>query len=361
MSSSVTGAHTIWVYLWEDDDAYNQEPGDITETSADAKIFGTNETMNAQDRENNPQRMFRPFNRASEDIIEQQFDGSWGADFVLTNSWWFQFFYGEPTVTEVVAGEEYEHYYEADPRTPPKSAHIIEETHYPGGTVEQVVYTGSVSGSIDVDVSVEDTVGVSLDGLYAQDWTFNSNEDTLPYGDDVEGLFGELGGQPETQYRAMHFGNSRLSWDLDEDGVAEFKALVQDAGVSFEGNVEGEYELGSRIVAIPSYLQFDPSVDYTSLVGVDNQDQERRNAYGDQAANTQQETMQDAEIVGDLEIDNGLDLGLQNPLVFNLEGGFPESMSRSNVGDPQETLEEDISRMVSEITVTVTSEQEEAA
>lgn len=354
MSSSVTGAHTIWVYRWEDDGQYNQEPGSISDT--EDKIFGTNETMDSQDRENNPERMFRPYSRAAEEIIEGQFDGSWSADFVLTNSWFLQFFFGEPSITEVTADTEYTHSYDSHPRNPPKTAHLIEETHYPDGTVEQVVYTGCTAGTIDLDVSVEDTVGISLDGLYAQDWTYNSNQDDLPYGDVASGI----GAQPETSYRPMHFGNSTLSWDLDEDGSAELKALVQEASVSLEGNVEGEYELGSRVVAIPSYLQYEPSVDYTTLVGYGNQDQERRNAYGSQAANTQEETMQESEIVGSLEIDNGLDLGAQNPWTINLDGGFPDSMSRSNVGDPQEVLEEDISRMMADITIDVTSEQAQA-
>jgi len=356
MSTSVTGAHTIWVYLWEDDDAFNQDPGVPTEnvsTDADQKIFGINETMDAQDRENNPERMFRPFSRSAEDIIETQFDGLWTADFVLTNSWWLQFFFGDPTVTEVTAGTEYEHFYETDPRTPPKTAHLIEETHYPSGNVEQVVYTGCAASSIDIDVATEDTVGISIDGLYAQDHTFNTGAgDSLPYGDGSTGI----GTQPDTSYRAQHFGNSTLNVDIDEDSTPEFRRLIQDATITLEGNVEGEYELGSRIVAVPSYLQYEPGVEYTGLVGLGVEDGERRNAYGSQASTTQQETMEQAAIEASMVIDDGLALTDSNPVEFTALGNFPESYSRNNVGDPQETLEEDVSRMTQDIEVTVTSD-----
>jgi len=359
MSTTATGAQTIWVYLWEDDDAFNQTPGSPTESilNGDEKIFGINETMDSQDRENNPERMFRPFSRTAEDIIETQFDGSWSADFVLTNSWWLQFFFGEPTVTEVTAGTEYTHFYETDPATPPKSAHLIEETHYPSGNVEQVVYTGCAASSIDIDVATEDTVGVSLDGLYAQDHTFNTGAgDSLPYGDASAGI----GSQPDTVYRAQHFGNSTLNVDLDDDGTAEFRRLIQDATVTMEGNMEGEYELGSRVVAVPSYLQYEPSVDYTGLVGLGVEDEERRNAYGTQTSSTVESTMEQAAIEANLEIDDGLALTESNPVLLTALGNFPDSYTRNNVGDPQETLEEDVSRMTQDVEVTVTTDQDTA-
>lgn len=354
MSSTATGAHTIWVYVWEDDTDFNQSPGSPSDSTH--KIFGTNETMDSQDRENNPERMFRPFNREAEEIIEQQFDGSWSADFTLANTWWLQFFFGAPTTTEVTAGSEYEHLYETDPRTPPKSAHLIEETHYPGGQIEQVVYTGCAASSIDVDVSTEDTISVSLDGLYAQDHTFLGSDGDLAYGDASDGI----GSQPSTSYRAQHFGNATLSVDLDDDGTADMKRLIQDTSISMEGNVEGEYEIGSRIIAVPSYLQYEPSMDYTGLVGLDIVDGERRNAYGSAAADTQQETMDSSQILAQLEVDNGLGLGDQQQVLFEMSGAFPDSYSRNNVGDPQEALEEDITRMLTNLTVTVTTDTETA-
>lgn len=351
MSKSTAGSDVIFVYRWEDEGEFNQDPGAVTDSVN--KNFGVNETMDTQDRSNNPERMWRPFSRAAEQIIEQEFEGSWGGDWTLSNSWWLQFFYGEPDVSE--SGGNYIHEYETHPRTPPKSAHIIEETHYPDGEIEQVVYTGAVSGSFDLDVSVQDLVDVSMDGVYVQDHTFHTGEgDSLPYGDDSDGI----AAQPESDYRAMHFGNAELRMDLDEDGTPEFRGLVQDASFGFEGNVEPEYELGSRLMAVPSYLQFEPDMDYTSLVGADIQDEERRSAYGTQDASTQVETMESA-VDGELIIDNGQDIGEQNPITFYMEGTFTEDYSRDNVGDPQEALEEDISRIVSNITAEVTSEREE--
>jgi len=349
MSATATGANTIWVYVFEDDDSFNQDAGDPTDSTF--KIFGTNETMDAQDRENNPERMFRPFSRSAEDIIETQFDGSWTADFVLTNSWWLQFFFGRPTISGTSA--PFTHDYATDPTSPPRTAHLIEETHYPDGTIEQVVYRGCTASSVDVDVATEDTVSISLDGFYVQDETFTSG--SLPYGDASNGI----GAQPDTSYRALHFGNSTLSVDIDEDGTIEERRLVQDATVTLEGNVQGEYELGSRLVAIPSFLQYEPSVDYTTLVGLGQQDGERLNSYGEQAASTQQDTMANAAIDAELNIDNGQTIADSNPITFTATGNFPDSYSRSNVGNPQEPLEDDIGRMTEDVTVSVESDQSE--
>lgn len=356
--SVVTGAYTVWVYIWEDANQFNQAAGEPTDAT-NWKIFGSQETMDTQDRDNNPERMYRPFDRAAEEILEQAFDGSWSADFTLTNTWWLQFAYGAPSTTAVDESGDgttdyWEHTYTFDPRDPPKSAHLIEETHYPDGEVQQTIYRGCVASSIDADVSVEDVVGVSIDGAYALEETYSTADgDSLVYGDAASGI----AEQPATQYRPLHFGNSYLRLDLDEDGTPEMKSLVQDASVSLEGNVELENELGTRFAAAPSYLNFEFDASYTGLVSVETKAEELKSAYGSQAVTQPQETMADADIDGELEFDAGL-AGETNAVVFNLQGAFPDSFSRSNVGSPEDALEEDVDRMVANVETVVTSDQE---
>lgn len=350
--SVVTGAYTVWVYIWEDANQFNQPAGSPTD-DGNWKIFGSQETMDTQDRDNNPERMYRPFDRAAEEILEQAFDGSWSADFTLTNTWWLQFAYGEPSVSGTAV--PYTHTYTFDPRDPPKSAHLIEETHYPDGEVQQTIYRGCVASSIDADVSVEDVVGISIDGAYALEETYSTADgDSLVYGDASTGI----AEQPATAYRPLHFGNSYLRMDLDGDGTPEMKSLVQDASVSLEGNVELENELGTRFAAAPSYLNFEFDTSYTGLVSVETKTEELKSAYGSQAVTQPQETMADADIDGELEFDAGLD-GETNGIVFNLQGAFPDSFSRSNVGSPEDALEEDVDRMVANVETVVTSDQAE--
>lgn len=352
--SAVTGSHTVWVYVWEDDNEFNQAPGDPTD--ATFKIFGVNDTQDTADRSNNAERMFRPFQRGAEQIIEQQFEGSWSANFTLTNTWWLQFFYGAPTSTSVNGDgtAPWEHAYTVQPDVPPKTAHLIQEVHYPDGEVEQTIYQGCAAGSIEFDVSVEDIVEVSIDGNYATETTVSTADgDDMAYGDVSNGI----DSQPSSQYRAMHFGNSLLRVDLDEDGTPDAKAAVQDASVSLEGNLEMTNELGTRFATGPQYLQLEPSLDYTNLVTIETKDDEKRAAYGSADASQPQNTMADSQVDAELEFDVGLS-DETNSLLLQLNGTLPDDFSQSNVGDPQEVLEDDISRLVGTADVLVTSDQE---
>lgn len=343
--STATGAHTILVYRWEDEGEYNQDPGDVTDDVN--KIFGAGETMDSQDRANNAERLFGPFDRSTDVIIEQQFEGDWSIDFTLTNTWWLQFLFGEPdTSGEAPATHEYS----LDPRAAPRTAHIIEEIHYPDGDVHQTVYKGVAASSADLDVSTEDVVDGSIDGFYADEVLYEDPEANSPYG--------EIGTQPETEYRPMHFGNSELRMDLDDDGTAEFLGLVQDASISMEANAEQTYELGTRFVASPQYLQFEPDVDYTRIVDQNSKEEERRAAaYGSMAADSPQETIADGDIDGEFNFENAVD-GDDNKLEIDLIGAFPDDFSRSGVGDPEEALEDDVTRLVRDLELTVTSDME---
>jgi len=348
-----TGANTIVVYRWEDDGTFNQDVGSPSDTTD--KVFGANETLDTADFSNNPERMNRPFQRHAETILETQFDGSWSTEFVLANTWWLQYFYGQPETNGTSA--PYTHTYDTDPTVgpndynPPRSAHIIEEIHLPDGSVTQNVYKGVVAGSIDLDVSVEDTVSISLDGNYADSQSYDDPENNSP--------LGEIASQPSLDYRPMHFGNSILRLDVDADGTAETLAKVQDAGLGLEGNAEMTRELGTRFAVGREYLEFEPSIDYTRLLDASFSDEERESAYGaayNSTASSPQETMDGAEIDGELEFD--ANTSTDNKLVMNLLGAFPEEFSRSNLGDPGEALEDDITRMIEEVTATVESDQQ---
>lgn len=350
-----TGAHTIWVYRWEDDGEFNQSPGDVTDDTD--KVFGADETMDTSDRSNNPERMFRPFNRQAETIIETQFDGSWSADFVLANTWWLQFFFGQPAVSGTSPAT---HTYSIDSSqstssspTPPRSAHLIEETHHYDGSVEQTIYTGVAAGSVDISVSVEDTVSITVDGVYADEETYDGNVDT-------DSPYGEIGDQPSLSYRPMHFGNSTLSMDVDGDDTIETRSLIQDASVSLEGSLELAYELGTRFGVLPQYLQYEPEVDYTQLVTADNSIGERVQMYGATAGTSPaspQESLVDADIDGELVFN--ANTSTENSMTISLLSAFPSDFSRSNIGDPEAAIEDDITRMAADATVEVTSDEEE--
>lgn len=344
---TTTGADTIWVYRWEDDGEFNQAPGDPTDTTD--KTFGADVTADAFDRSQNPERIYKPFSRAADTILEAQFDGSWGTDHILSNTWWLQFIFGQPTTNGDGSSAPYTHTYELDNGNPPRTAHLIQETHYNDGSVSQTVYTGCFVSSIDVDVSTEDTVSVSLDGTYTDEEYYETASNS-PYA--------EIGTQPDIEYRPMHFGNSLFKFDRDGDGSAEVLSLVQDASISLEGNAEGERELGTRLIATPSFLQFEPDISYTHLVDASiKEDEQTASAYGSTAATSIQETMNAAnDLAAELEFDAGT--GTPNKLIFNTTGAFPDSYSRDNVGSPEDPLEDDVDRLAQDVTATVESDVE---
>jgi hypothetical protein len=342
---TATGADTIWAYVYEDDDAYNQAPGDATDSTF--KTFGANVTADAIDRSNNSERIFQPFSRTSETVLEGAFDGSLGAGWTLANTWWLQFIFGQPTVSG--NQDPFTHTYEIDNGNPPRTAQVVEETHYKDGTVEQTVYSGVFAESADMDVSVEDTVSVSLSGSYATEQFF-SDASSSP--------FGEIGTQPVREYRPVHFGNSLLKMDVTGSGSVDADALVQDASVSFAANAQGERELGSRILATPSFLQFEPDLSYTKLSDATNtSDEQQVAAYGSTSATTVPDTLSDGnDLEGELLFDAQADL--TNKVTVEMDGAFPDSYSRNNVGDPSTTIEQNIDRIVNDVSIVVESNEE---
>ena len=346
--SVATGANTILVYRWEDDGAYAQDPGEVSDT--ENKVFGAGESLDSQDRANNAERLYGPGSRKTEYILEAQFEGDWSTEFTFSNTWWFQFIFGKPSSTSIVddtgTPPEYTHTYNTDPTNPPRSAQIIEEIQYPDGTVHQTIYKGVVATSADVEASTEDTATVSLDGFYA---------DEEFYEDPTNGPIGKIGTQPETEYRPLHFGNAELLMDLEGSGSVTSKALVQDATVSMEANAEQTYELGTRFTVAPQFLAFEPELDYTALVNADNKDEERRASYGSVTATSPQETIISDDIEGRFDLINALDDENSSAKIKTL-GTFPDDFSRANVGDPEEAIEDDVTRPARDIEVTVTAD-----
>lgn len=343
--STVTGGRQIFAYVYEDEGEFDQDPAEPADD--DIKSFGIDETMDTQDRDQNTERLYKPFERITNEFLEGGFDGSWSADFILTNGKWLPSIYGEPEVS----GDE--HTFSLRKDTLPRSMQIIEQINYPDGEIEQTVYTGAPTADADVDVSVGDPVSVSLSGDYADEETASTAEgEDLFFGDALTGL----DEQPDDGLRPVHYGNSELLFDLNNDGTADFQSLIQDVSVSINANVELEDELGTRFSVVPSFLNFEPDLSFTRLVSDDTKDDQKRLMYGDTASQTPQETLVESEVDGQVILDVGIPDEL-NEFVIELNGTFPDSFSRNNVGSPEDVLEEDVDRFVREVDVTVTTDE----
>jgi len=348
MTSTVTGGDQIFAFVFEDADSFAQDPGNPTDTNF--KTFGIDETMDTQDREQNPERLNRPGKRTTDEFLETNFDGSWSSDFILTNAHWLRMIYGDPTVS----GTDSNTYtFDLNNGNTPRSAHLIEQINYDDGTTEQTVYIGCPATDADFDVSVEDTVGISISGDYVTEKTFSSADgDDMPYGDIVNGI----SQQPDEDVRPFHYGNSELLLDLDNSGTVDFQSLIQDVSVTLAANTEMEDELGTRFSVARSYLNFEPDVSFTRLVNDNDQDDQKALMYGSSTASEPQETLVDSEIDGEVSFDVGLSAEL-NKYTFNLSGTFPDSFTRSNVGSIEDVIEEEVDRFVKDVGVVVETDQ----
>lgn len=342
---TLTGSRTIWGYLWEDDGSYAQDPGDPSDT--DVKAFGDSETVTPPQLSNQSSPLYRPFSRQPTKYLEGGFNGSWGTDFVYTNPWWLCFVYGEPTETDNGDGT-FTLVFDNDPERPPRTAHLISETHYEDGTVSQTVYIGAAVDSPSFSAAVNDTVNVSLSGFFA---------DQKTYQDVADSPIPELESQPDTQFRPLHFGNAELYLDLDQDNTPEFKGLVQNADVSFNTTVNPEYELGTRFAVQKTDLQFEPSLTYSARITTAVRDQERFNFYGDQSnvssgdPNLPQEEMNGADILGKMEAFSRFE---DNRLILDFEEAFPEQYQQAGFADPASAIDANVSRNLTSLKATAT-------
>lgn len=321
MSRVLTGADTLFVWIWEDDGEFNQAPGDPTDSTF--KVFGEEENISEPQRSNNIQQTYRPGSRGVSALFEQQFEGETGVDFIMTNTDFLEFYV--PTSDN-----------STQTREGGRTAHIIEETATEAGNVEQTVYTGVAGTSLDIDVAVEDTVDVSTSLAYADEETFTDSAN-FPYG--------EVGTQPPVD-NVAHFGHSTL--DVSVGGTTT-RPLVQDASISLNPSVEMQYELGTRFAVAPGFFEFEPDISYTARVNDTTYGDERSSAYGGSSAGSSpSEGLQGNEVSGSLVIDNGN---------FSLDISFAESLTDSyqvaNLGSPEDALEDDVDRSLRDLSFTV--------
>jgi len=351
MSATTTGARTIWAFVFEDDGAYAQEPGDPADS--EFKPFGDREQINEPSSENNSETLYRPFSRQPTGYLEGRFEGSAGVDFIYTNPYWLAFVMGQPEVTEVTPDEEYTLNYEFSQDSVPATGQVIEETHYPNGDVGQTVYLGVMCDGMSVDVDVDGEVEVSMDWAFA---------DERNYDDATTSPIGEIGTQPDTNHCPLHFGNANLLLDLNNDGTPEEQGRVQSVSFDFNLTAEIEGELGTRFGTVPSFLEVEPNITYQKYLEATEPDRERRSVYGSQEVISGEDYYAPLEdMCGDTDVNIAGRLKLEsrdetNSLMLMFGESFPESYQRTNTGDPESALEDDVERNVHSLTATATTD-----
>lgn len=314
MSRTLTGADTTYTFVYEDDGEFNQDPSDVEDI--DPKVFGEEEDVSEPTRNNNTEQSTRPGSRGVSQLYETQFDGETGVDFIMTGTEWVDFVTGSDGTTDI-----------------PKTGQIIEETVTEADNVVQTVYTGVTATGLSVDVSVEDTVSVSLDFAYADEQVFTDVSANSP--------FGEVGTQPEAG-RIAHFGHSTLEVNVGDSTV---RPRVQDASFTLSPNVEMEYELGTRFAVAPGFYELQPDISYSAQLNDGVEADERTSAYGGTSSEPQ-EDMDSAIVSGALIIDNG-----ETSLEISFAESLTDSYQRNNIGNPEDALEDDVDRVLKDVSM----------
>lgn len=302
-------------YLWEDA-GYAASPNDSTH-----KTFGANVKFNRAEASNDPVKLFDPNDREAAKILAQRFSGSWSVEFTMTNPWWLASIFGTPTNDSATSAP---YTWTFDGKYGDSMRIILGMEH----ASEQRILKGCIVRSATIDVAVNDTVNVSLDGFYAEEEI------------DTTGV-----GPTQTTFEDDPYTFAEASFKLDSTAVN----LTQNVSLSIENNVDPIGELGTRFTADYAPKVRAPSVSF-SKIEKDNQDEVER-LYGG-AGQTTPQSRPENEAPVTIKFDNGGSAGTLQTTTFSIGGAFRESYSLSGMADPEQQLRSDINEMARTITAT---------
>lgn len=311
MPDATAGHHSKLAYLWEDNGFAS------TPTDSDRKPFGIDTTLSTKEGSNNAVRLFNPDDPEAKQIIEQNFEGSFTVEFTLTNPWWLRSVIAEATSS---GSAPTTHTFDGHP---PDTMRILE------GNTQTSTYRaleGCAVATATLTFNIPGTVDVSLDGAYAnEDATLSSFT------------------QPAVSERALSHHDS----SLDRDGST--LSFVQSLTLTVNVNADMVQQLGDRKPVDYSPKQRNASLDYARIV-TDDSDQKR--AYGN--ADTIQSKVENTAPFT-VVADNGKSGSDANKVTINLTNVFPDTVSRTGIGDPEADLQDELSEMAAGIDATATN------
>jgi hypothetical protein len=306
---ATAGHDALLSYDWED--GFLNAPA-----SADKKPFGRDAALTTEEAANNAVRLFEPGDNEAAQIIEQAFDGTWTAEFTLSNPWFLRAILGEASSSGTSPTT---HTFNDKIGDPMRIFHGNENssTYYAleGCVVQTATFTFNIPGTVDV----------SLEGAYA---TKNSDDPSFT--------------QPVQNERALSYHDSRINRDTGSGGTD--LSLVQSLTVTVNLNADMVDELGSRTAVDYSPKQRNTTIDYARIVQ-NSDDQER--VYGN-ATTIQDKVENPADFI--VEASNGKSGSDLNRVELQLDDVFPDTVSRTGIGDPEADLQDELSEAAPTIT-----------
>jgi hypothetical protein len=301
-------------FLWEDN-GYDSSPNDST-----PKSVGKNGVMETLEATRNGTRVFLPASRIAVDIKSTRVEGSWAINAAVSTPWVFGLIKGRPGSPTDNGDGTFTYTFDGEPQ----SAQLL--VGYEGIGDERAL-GGAVPLRAVIDTSVdEDTAVLTMEGIYASD-----SKDTPA----------SLTSQPDSGFDALDFSDARL----DLDGTTQ--TIMQDASLTLEyPDLGGVVGFGSRFFVDYGIGAFEPTIEYSKLKE-DNTPTE--NIYGSSTTSMQEDLSSSPPLTQ--ELDNGQSGGDMNRLTFKGTGSFSDTLGEPNLGDPSQRVQEDINKMLQDVTI----------
>jgi len=313
MPESRKGHHGDWLYVFED------AGYDTTPTDTIFKPFGSDTVADTFESGYQAARTYNAGRRAAE-IIEQNFDGAWGASFNLgaTPPWWLAGIYGDATST-LVAGALYEYTFGLDNGNDPVPLRLYAPTD---GFNNYLMIPGAYIVSVSVDQSEDGMADVSLTGGYAR----KPDSQLTP-------------AVSAPNFTEQTFRNRHAEVVVGGTTIGR----SQSTSISLETGTEGVSEIGTENMVDFVPGAFEPSITYDKIKWVgESVDMYSRFDGG-------------AEVAVSLNYDNGQTGDDQYAVEFDFTGSFPDQWSESGRNDPEADLIEELQDMAKDATVLLTT------
>lgn len=307
-----TGAHSTLVYYWEDN-GFKSSPND-----SNPKAFGKDAELSAFEGSRNAVELFDPNDREVAEWIEQEFSGSWTADFTLGigNPWWNKAVLDTPSTSGTSA--PYTHTYDGQE---PSSLQIVTGNTKSG---EDWLLGGAVVATATISIEVPGNITVSLDGAYS------SLEEAEPTTQEA---------QVTHDTEAATFAKGSLSIG------GTVQRLIQSLTLTIANNTDPVLELGAE-----EPVDFSPKGRMLTVDHVQTRDNQSDDAIdrflGGQTLSAPSE---DAMVI---DIDNGETGSAKERLKYDLTGAFPNEFSVNNTGNPDSDIENSVTNRPVGVTAT---------
>jgi hypothetical protein len=316
-----TGANSTLVYYWEDGlDGFKGDPDDST-----PKPFGKDSSLSAFEGSRNAVELFEPNSREVEQWIEQEFSGSWTADFVFSNPWWNRGALTTPSTTGSSA--PYTHEFDGED---PSSMQIITGNTRSG---EDWLLCGAVVSDVTISIEVPGNVTVSLSGAYS------ALEETEPSTQEA---------QASRSAEVFTFADAQLSIG------GTVQRLIQSLTFTIANNTDPVLELGAE-----EPVDFSPKSRMLTVDHVQTRDDSSDDAI-DRFLGGSSTLSAPTEDAMTLRLDNGKSGSEKQTVKYDLSGAFPNEFSISNTGDPDSDIENSVTNRSVGVTCTAENDVETA-